>query len=254
MHTSPDTHWLSELHTAVVEHLARFTQISPEPRCRYEQPLTVDSGAQTEASQEASQGRPQELLLQAGTLVVVVGFGVVAPVVVVDDVVVVVAGSVVVGLGAVAVVVVVGRVVVVGNVVVVLLVVAVVGLLVVVGGVVVVLPGEAHRPPAPHASQQLGAEPTHAVPPIGPLHSSALSLILHLRLPSTCVRQQVTAPSRPQVDFVAQRTTFSLHGGRSDLASIAAFVTWLTQLMYLSCSVALAQSHCSSAIARTAAT
>jgi len=117
-----------------------------------------------------------------------------------------------------------------------------------------VLPGEAHRPPAPHASQQLGAEPTHAVPPIGPLHSSALSLILHLRLPSTCVRQQVTAPSRPQVDFVAQRTTFSLHGGRSDLASIAAFVTWLTQLMYLSCSVALAQSHCSSAIARTAAT
>jgi len=68
------------------------------------------------------------------------------------------------------------------------------------------------------------------------------------------VRQQVTAPSRPQVDFCAQRTTFSLHGGRSDLASIAAFVTWLTQLMYLSCSVALAQSHCSSAIARTAAT
>src|SRR5439155_3571 len=53
---------------------------------------------------------------------------------------------------------------------------------------------------APHASQQLGADPTNAVPPRGGLQAPALRLIEQVVLPVASVRQQVTAPGMPQVD------------------------------------------------------
>src|SRR5205823_3898545 len=75
--------------------------------------------------------------------------------------------------------------------------------------VVVVLPG------APHASQQLGVEPTNADPPLGALQAAAVRLIEQVVLPVASVRQQVTAPSTPQVDCAAQDTTVSWHSSRS---------------------------------------
>ena len=90
--------------------------------------------------------------------------------------------------------------------------------------VVVVLPG------APHASQQLGVEPTNADPPLGGLQASAVRLIEQVVLPVASVRQQVTAPSTPQVDCAAQDTTGSAHSGRSDPSSTAAATTASTQL------------------------
>ncbi len=131
-------------------------------------------------------------------VVVVVGAAVVVVVVVIDVVVVVVGGLVVV--------------------------------VVVVGEVVVVLPGGAHVPPEPHASQQLGCELTHAVPPRGALHLEALALVLHFVAPSASVRQQATAPGRPQVERAAQRVTACWRSGGRDPAWTAAFATLLTQL------------------------
>src|SRR6266516_998770 len=89
---------------------------------------------------------------------------------------------------------------------------------VVVGGGtdVVVLPGVGHVPPAPHASQQLGTWPTHAVPPCGALHSAALCLMLHFALPRASVRQQVTESFLPQTDFAAHRITESRQACRSE--------------------------------------
>ena len=103
---------------------------------------------------------------------------------------------------------------------------------VVVGGGtdVVVLPGVGHVPPAPHASQQLGTWPTHAVPPCGALHSAALCLMLHFALPRASVRQQVTESFLPQTDFAAHRITESRQACRSEPLWTAASATWATQL------------------------
>ena len=97
--------------------------------------------------------------------------------------------------------------------------------------VVVVPPGGGHVPPAPHASQQLEAAPTHAVPPAGAVHLSS-RLILHFVWPSSSVRQQVTNPGRPQVDCSAQCSATSSHASRSNPASTAASATSSTQLTY----------------------
>ena len=121
------------------------------------------------------------------------------------------------------------------------------------GEVVVVLPPVEHEPSAPHASQQLDCDPTHAVPPCGGLQSSSLCLMLHIVWPCSSVRQQVTKPGRPQVDMSAHCTTSSLHSFRSDLSLTAAFATRSTQCTYLSWLRAPSQSHCSAAAARTAA-
>ena len=135
-------------------------------------------------------------------------------------------GSVVVVVGGAVVVVAVGAVVVVSD-----------GTEVVVvscGGdvVVVLVPPEMHEPSA-HASQQLGSDPTHAVPSCGALQSLSLCLMLHFVWPCSSVRQQVTKSGLPQVDCAAQCTTASLHSWRSDPSLVAASATCCTQLTYL---------------------
>ena len=153
---------------------------------------------------------------EPGSVVVVVG----------GAVVVVTASVVVVAAGDVVVVVAVGAVVVVSD-----------GTEVVVvscGGdvVVVLVPPEMHEPSA-HASQQLGSDPTHAVPSCGALQSLSLCLMLHFVWPCSSVRQQATKSGLPQVDCAAQCTTASLHSWRSDPSLVAASATCCTQLMYL---------------------
>ncbi len=93
--------------------------------------------------------------------------------------------------------------------------------------VVVVLPG------APHASQQLGVEPTNADPPLGALQAAAVRLIEQVVLPVASVRQQATAPSKPQVDCAAQDTTVSWHSSRSSPSATASSATLATQFTYL---------------------
>ena len=89
---------------------------------------------------------------------------------------------------------------------VVLVVVKIVDVVVGVGTVVVVLPGVA-QPSGPHASQQLGTLPTHASPFAGALQCDASLSTLQRVSPKPSVRQHVTYPSFPHVDFRAQKTT-----------------------------------------------
>jgi len=69
--------------------------------------------------------------------------------------------------------------------------------------------------PAPHASQQLGTVPVQAVPPFGARQRIASLFTLQRSVPPALVRQQATAPGRPQVDRAAQRLTVPLHSARS---------------------------------------
>ena len=176
-------------------------------------------------STKAPLGEPGSVVVVVGGAVVVVTASVV--VVAAGDVVVVVTASVVVvAAGDVVVVVAVGAVVVVSD-----------GTEVVVvscGGdvVVVLVPPEMHEPSV-HASQQLGSDPTHAVPSCGALQSLSLCLMLHFVWPCSSVRQQVTKSGLPQVDCAAQCTTASLHSWRSDPSLVAASATCCTQLTYL---------------------
>jgi len=161
-----------------------------------------------------------------GAAVVVVGAAVVvvgAPVVVVEAALVVVVAPAVVLVVAPAVVDVVAALVV--------LVVASAVLVVVADGtVVVVLPGGPQVPPAPHASQQLDDEPTHAVPPLGARQAAALRLMLQRVVPSAVVRQQATRPDLPHAERAAQFMTASRHSARSVPASTAALIESATQL------------------------
>jgi hypothetical protein len=165
---------------------------------------------------------------QQAAMVVVVG----AEVVVVVTIVVVVATGavvVVVATGAVVVVVAAGAVVVVVAAGAVVVVVVATVVVVAAGAVVVVVP--AAQPPGPHASQQLGTDPTHAVPPCGALQRSVPCVIEQLVLPVASVVQQVTKPGLPQVDWASHCTTEPLHWARSDPSSTAAAVTSPTQSM-----------------------
>src|SRR5438046_707223 len=153
-----------------------------------------------------------------------------APVVVVAAPVVVVAAPVVVV--AAPVVVVAAPVVVVAAPVVVVaapVVVVAAPVVVVAAPVVVVVPPPPAQPLGPHASQQLGTDPTHADPPRGGLQADALLLIEQLVSPSLSVRQQVTKPGLPQVDCDSQLITAPEHWGRSDSFSTASSVTISTQ-------------------------
>jgi hypothetical protein len=58
-----------------------------------------------------------------------------------------------------------------------------------------------------HASQQLGCVPTQALPPFGGVQLAELFFVLHFVAPVDFVRQHVTAPDLPQVDFAAHLTT-----------------------------------------------
>ena len=78
------------------------------------------------------------------------------------------------------------------------------------GGRVVVVVVVAAQPPVVQASQQLDTLPTHAPPPAGGVQCAASFRTLHLVTGwpfRVFVRQQVTNPGLPQVDFAAQLTT-----------------------------------------------
>jgi hypothetical protein len=77
------------------------------------------------------------------------------------------------------------------------------------GVVVVVVAPE--QLPALQLSQQLGTVPTHADPPWSAVHFAWLDFREHFVLPFVVVRQHVTKPGAPQVDFLAHRTTSALH-------------------------------------------
>jgi hypothetical protein len=101
--------------------------------------------------------------------------------------------------------------------------------------VVVVAPGTvvlvvaSAQLPAAQLSQQLGMVPTHAEPPFGALHLAALGFTAHFVLPLAVVRQQVTNPALPQVDFLAHPSTSARHAfGRLPLCA-AVLATWATQ-------------------------
>jgi hypothetical protein len=63
------------------------------------------------------------------------------------------------------------------------------------------------HPPAPHASQQLANDPTHALPPYGAVQRAADDLIAHDVRPVLVVRQHVTKPGFPHVDLAAHLRT-----------------------------------------------
>ena len=67
------------------------------------------------------------------------------------------------------------------------------------------------------------------LPPEGAVHSAALLMTLHLRVPSARVRQQVTEPGRPHVERTAQRTTGVRQCDRRRPARAAALATRATQ-------------------------
>jgi hypothetical protein len=178
------------------------------------------------------------VVVAAGPVVVVVAAGAVVVVAVGAVVVVVAAGAVVVVVAAGAVVVVVAPgpvvvVVVAAGAVVVDVSVATVVVVVSSGGEVVVVLPPVEQPPAPHASQQLDCDPTHAVPPGGAVQLCPSCSIEQVVLPLESVWQQVTKPGLPQVDAAAQFTTASLHAARSSPPSMALFTTCATQLTYL---------------------
>jgi hypothetical protein len=106
------------------------------------------------------------------------------------------------------------------------------GSVVVVVIVVVVVVCAAH-PPATHASQQLGALPTHACPPDGGRHLVASDFRVQRVSPRAFVRQQVTKPGRPQVERAAHATTARRHSldrspaARATSPTHRTYVPWL---------------------------
>jgi hypothetical protein len=120
------------------------------------------------------------------------------------------------------------------------------------GGVVVVVPPA--QPPALQLSQQLGTAPTHAEPPLGAVHFAVTDLREHLVLLVAVVRQHVTKPFEPQVDFLAHRRTSALHSfGRLPLVA-AVFANCATQWTYALWLAAVSHGHFASAAVRVDAT
>jgi hypothetical protein len=95
--------------------------------------------------------------------------------------------------------------------------------------VVEVVVGRVHSPCVPQAAQQLGTVPTHAAPPDGARQRDALFLMLHFVFPLRVVRQQVTAPGRPQVDRDAQRATSARQSAGRRPSATAVAVTEAAQ-------------------------
>jgi hypothetical protein len=73
--------------------------------------------------------------------------------------------------------------------------------------------------PTRHASQQLEPLPRHAIPLLGARHLPASGLMLHFVTPFAVVRQQLTAPSRPQVDRPAHAHTACWQSALTSVAS-----------------------------------
>jgi hypothetical protein len=95
-------------------------------------------------------------------------------------------------------------------------------------GTVVVVVASAQLPAA-QLSQQLGMVPTHAEPPFGAVHLAALGFTTHFVLPLAVVRQQVTNPALPQVDFLAHPSTAARHAFGKLPFCAAVLATWATQ-------------------------
>ena len=94
-----------------------------------------------------------------------------------------------------------------------------------------------------HGSQQLAWSPAQAEPPLGALQPCAPFLMWHFLTPLAVVRQQVTKPGFPQVEFAAHFLTEPLQ----DLGSVPAFTAALTtaraHLTYARWPVAPEQLH-----------
>ena len=84
--------------------------------------------------------------------------------------------------------------------------------------------------PPTQASQQLGTDPTHAVPPFGARQKSALLLMLHRVRPRESVRQQATEPGLPHVELPAHSRNLARHGPRRSPLRVARFATRAMQL------------------------
>src|SRR5215468_10300509 len=95
------------------------------------------------------------------------------------------------------------------------------------GRVVVVV--AAAQPPAAQLSQQLGTMPTQAEPPLGAVHLAALGFTTHFVRPLAVVRQQVTNPALPQVDFLAHPRTEARQASRRLPFCTAVLATLATQ-------------------------
>jgi hypothetical protein len=120
------------------------------------------------------------------------------------------------------------------------------------GGVVVVVAPA--QPPALQLSQQLCVAPIHAEPPFGAVHFAVTDFTEHFVLPVAVVRQHVTKPFSPQVDFLAHRKTSALHCfGRLPLVA-AAFAACATQWTYNLWLANDSHAHCALAAARVDAT
>jgi len=87
------------------------------------------------------------------------------------------------------------------------------------GWVVVVVVLVETGQPVGHASQQLETFARHAVPPLGARHTLTSRLMLHFVTPFAVVRQQVTAPSRPQVDRLAHACTADRQSALTSVSS-----------------------------------
>jgi hypothetical protein len=85
------------------------------------------------------------------------------------------------------------------------------------------------QPPLPQASQQLLNTPVQALPPEGARHLLGADFTAHLVVPRALVRQQVTAPTRPQVDFEAHLVTLAPQLGDSAPPATEALITPLAQ-------------------------
>jgi hypothetical protein len=122
---------------------------------------------------------------------------------------------------------------------------------VVTGAVVVVEPPTQSGPV--QASQQLDCVPTQALPSGGAWHRDGSRFTLQRVRPNLSVRQHVTAPSFPQVDLAAHVRTRFLQPDARRPSRVALFTTFIVHETYCPWLLADAQSHCSSASARTAA-
>jgi hypothetical protein len=122
--------------------------------------------------------------------------------------------------------------------------------LVVVTVVDVVVVDVVAQPLAVQASQQLSRRPVQARPSRGGRQWAASRLIEQRVTPCRFVRQQVTAPARPQVERAAQRCTKPAHDGFCSVA----LATDAAQDTYVPCRAAVAQSHPDATAARAAAT
>jgi hypothetical protein len=105
-----------------------------------------------------------------------------------------------------------------------------------------------------HPSQQLVVVPTQALPPRRARHRLASRLMPQRTAPRPVVRQQVTAPGRPQVDLRRHRRAVRAQSSRSCPSATRLATTSMAQLLNAARLVAPAQSQVESAAMRVSVT